>query len=988
MNVEDPNAKSPKNSKDDKKAVFLQGGRVSSKKAAQPLFDEIVRRLKGAEMNTVVTQSIEKYAASRSSGRPVKVLGQVVPDLVFREIQEVLKAKPIWFRRLGETKANPATGYWYTNRGQWWGGLWNALRPAFEDLMTAVAPPAPPWNVQVQRLIEKVLVSALKEPGRGPTVLQVPPGLGKTTGTIEALCRPAPGVRALPKGRRLRILWFVRESRVTEKGSGQARASLGSEVLAEFKRRGALAQVIESQGDAAGTAAQRDRGQWQKKASQPEVRILAHAYLPLMFRSARTGAGNVWLDSLRKRADLVVIDEDPVQSLVFTDTDLPDLPLWPELVDLMEAEGVLRRGEGALRCPLRPSEVDGQKEAYWEPRREAPDQLFRGTYQRMTLQDHDAWMRLWAATLTAPARKVTARSSSAAWDRFRAALFSICRDRWSARLPEPLSDARVISEHQVLEKKLADFVRELRVDLLACLDGASSTLRFGLLWVPDPDKPAEVQLRLRFSCLKPFAFTGSNRSKAPLPVVILDAYADLCRYKKVLGPTTALEALGHDAAFELRVEQVNPAKELQKFTVTTGFAQRHLLRLMTESTLFLLDEHQRLPRRVLFLGPQAVTSHQHVQRRIAPVINAQESYQFAHRWLHYLTPVQESTDTSQRFQSAHWFAGRGRNQFAGSDVVALCPPRYPRQYQDLLAAVAPQTMLDEAERQRLSRHDETAELLQMLHRGRQVLWRLQRPGKAAPRVVILFDLEGFENDLKGKAKVRPLESGTVDLPKHPNQMFSYNQLGGLPLKDGLDRDHPEERGKLELTKLVGVGVLMELLGRVNKARPRRRVQSPPELALPEGWFPERLLVRLGILGQARPDTESEGALIRVYLDQLELPTATPHSAPGFRFIAAALQRAGLWETMPLGKKVDPQAWAPPGTETYLKPQLQAFFEKRFGQLLVVERHPLRELGVIWRLAQADLGDIQTWSHLQIQRLQRQDRGGQEKTQGRRRRSVR
>lgn len=81
-----------------------------------------------------------------------------------------------------------------------------------------------------------------------------------------------------------------------------------------------------------------------------------------------------------------------------------------------------------------------------------------------------------------------------------------------------------------------------------------------------------------------------------------------------------------------------------------------------------------------------------------------------------------------------WFAGRGINDFEKSHVVAWHAPHRPSTYEHhVLAALAPRSP---SQREHLRIHSFQAELLQMLHRGRQTNY-VGDPAER-PRVITLF----------------------------------------------------------------------------------------------------------------------------------------------------------------------------------------------------------------------------------------------------------
>ncbi|GAA5441574.1 hypothetical protein ACFQDE_19250 [Deinococcus caeni] len=105
----------------------------------------------------------------------------------------------------------------------------------------------------------------------------------------------------------------------------------------------------------------------------------------------------------------------------------------------------------------------------------------------------------------------------------------------------------------------------------------------------------------------------------------------------------------------------------------------------------------------------------------------------------------------------HYFAGRGKNAHTGKHVVAVTEPHQPRQYAEhTLAALYP---ADPERRRDLARRHRDVELLQALHRSRQLN---HAPGNCgAPRILLSFPPpEGLTRDL-GTVNLTPAEARSV-----------------------------------------------------------------------------------------------------------------------------------------------------------------------------------------------------------------------------------
>jgi len=893
--------------------------------AMQPRVDEVL--------------SLQDPAPGRKVATLPEVFRTLLPVLVLCEIQireDAGNGKPVRLAHQHHQIRPQTVRYWLKQP------LWTAaLRPLFVPLISRLGEttsdevirpdvtsgpverlePGPAGQARIRHLLRDVLGDALRRPDM-PQVVKIPPGLGKTSGMMRAICRLSR--QSAP----LRVLWFVRESRTLDE-SGKEKLSLGRDALREFRELGARVRVIQS-GQGGGRA-------WPRKSSvrpgphRPEVRILAHAYLPILLGPALPRAKPVWMRQLLEGTDLIVIDEDPSQAFTLTDDAFPKRLLWRRLHGAMTACRLL--GPGPLETPVRP----GRSEAG-----EASGRL--GVTQNP--EQHARWLRQWA-------RAIEPDASAASWTSLQS---RVAVDLGKKRAPgRGTPETKVRRQERLRLNRACDAGARLFVDGLAAeltrlrLDPAAvPRLHFGLRWEAEPDWTAVrppvflPEPGLRFSLRRPVAFQVAGQ---PVPTVILDAYADHARYESLLGASVGLRAAS--APLRLQVEQLPlPARRVVKAvqphravtrragdlniqTLKAASARRHLIRAMMDAVHLLLDQGG-CRRPVLFLGPQLLTNARHAQFRAEQ--QAVHTFQFAARWLHYLTPVSASTQTSERFQGAYWWAGRGRNAFQGHDVVALTRPTLPERHLGTLMALKPE-MHQEEERKAMRRQDEDAEFLQMLHRGRQLRDRMTRPLESvASRVLLMYEMDADQCER--------LEA-EVEMVTSPDRGDGHGRLAGLPLVPG----------KLELTRLVATAVAWELLSRPNDPWP-----------LPGGWLPLALFQRLNLATSSPETDERKDRLLRRFVQDLRLTTATPHERPELRMTAAALQGAGLWEVMPNRSNApEPRrVWAPPGNAESLYRRVRALLETS-GLVPGLEAAHVPGLGEVWIKGDTTVGEIRTWA---------------------------
>jgi hypothetical protein len=807
-----------------------------------------------------------------------------------------------------------------------WEELWPELQPllqAFEEKHLSVPAPVPSvftlsedWRDEVRALVTSALQDVLENPQIGPQVLKIPPGMGKTTELARAICDRT----RLP----LKVLWFLRESR--QRGGAGGGTSPVKEILDLFPEAQASAKVIEGGQPRADRAAYIQKQGWIPDHPGLQVRLLAHAYLPWLF-----GKGDIisWAPFLTQDADLIVIDEDPLGTLVTTQDDLPAPLAWSSLLKLMQDSGLLRDGDPLIPLPTPKSKrgVPTQLSS-----KNSLQDLLPGESRVQPDDDHQRWITAWAKSLNPD-------PPSDSWTKFKDEL---ARHLSAAALNANGRSALPVYQQVHTRSLIRRIATELQQELETVHKTKQGTRRFGLIWTPGPAQ--EELVHLRFSLPRELQFRREQRGgqeMRPIPVLILDAYAHEERYRQVLNAATRSALPG--SRFRLDVQTYTSAGQLNPLTLKKGAGRRHLVRLILETVLSGLDDDGTLDQSVLLLAPGAVTGTLK-QPKEKGTPQESKTLQAARMqaikvvlpWLAEVFPPRSGKEV--RFHPQHWFAGRGVNQFTGWDVVALTRPRTPLAAQDRLMAHLPEaTPKMEKERAHLQWYDEDVELLQMLNRGRQLRYR-DDAGKA-PRVITMFPLNAPD-------ELHPLLQGNVHvLPqravsRRSGGRFQHRQLAGLTIP----------RGKLELTKLITLGVVMELLHR------------PPVAGLPPRWFPEEVLVVLGLLSPLNPGPAVPSAVTEAFLSALKLEEADP----AYRFTASARRHSaagtGLWSPM-LGDKVP---WVAPGSAAHLVSKLKSALE---GPLKVCLHHfPVKNVGLVWSLDELNGPAIHAWSRSVQDRL--------------------
>ncbi|MDR6219848.1 hypothetical protein [Deinococcus soli (ex Cha et al. 2016)] len=205
------------------------------------------------------------------------------------------------------------------------------------------------------------------------------------------------------------------------------------------------------------------------------------------------------------------------------------------------------------------------------------------------------------------------------------------------------------------------------------------------------DDPVSQRFNLRWNNGEQGAFNAFVLAPWPRAgtAIVLDAYATPDLYERLLGGPIVMRKAPQDKELQLRSA---PALALNELNIVAGHQHQHLLYVLQE-----IREHQkrRGGRKVLIV----------VSKQVRESPNFRKAFQAV---------FAGSADVAVQ----HWQSSRGSNSYVGCDIFALTEPHInTAAREETLAAVAP---TDPTLRQELYRHLQVTELLQMLHRSRQI----------------------------------------------------------------------------------------------------------------------------------------------------------------------------------------------------------------------------------------------------------------------------
>ncbi|KEF34851.1 hypothetical protein RDMS_04865 [Deinococcus sp. RL] len=220
-------------------------------------------------------------------------------------------------------------------------------------------------------------------------------------------------------------------------------------------------------------------------------------------------------------------------------------------------------------------------------------------------------------------------------------------------------------------------------DLAAAKTGTISN-RFGLHGV---QSGKTLNFQFRYNLRWPLEF--------PIPTVILDAYARQEQY----------EALFREHKVRLHRFSLGTPLEIEEAPMLE-------LDVMDEGRERRLETRRHIAGELLAL-------HKENPERGQLLITPQRLKHEGAQWQGILKTVYDRAGVQLGLDatSGHWFAGRGKNEYRGRDMIALTAPRLPKMHREYtLSALLP---YDEAGRNQLHQYLEATEYLQLLHRGRQ-----------------------------------------------------------------------------------------------------------------------------------------------------------------------------------------------------------------------------------------------------------------------------
>lgn len=509
----------------------------------------------------------------------------------------------------------------------------------------------PTFSLQVAHdLLDKVRIAPHQV-----DVVVAPPGVGKSTFMRQAIADDV-GV-----GKLHRVLWATQS--ILED------SSLGGEALKDFKSLTMAAQVVYGQ---AAFDTRKEPGDYRAQftwPAGPSIKIISHARLRCIYGMA---------DPLSARllgADLLVIDEDPLSSLLLESSTSRE----KQGGKLRVAE-LAGRGDAACAALGRVASAVSSSELASFERRDKYVQgqgLYGEPFWKLFLREHPG--------------PVDVASLSAALQ---------------VKKPGPKPDFKLaLRDAELVALSFAEDA------LLAAAPTPGYRNRFGLHWVGRDWSVAPSQQAL-------FRFNLRPALRLDLPVIVLDGYAHTDQYR----------AMFAEHPVELHVYAPGPLLDVEcsrlmhvdPVTEATSKAEQNRLQIAEELA------EQRSAQKLADPGSsQLIIASQRIAR---PGSQWQQLLEQAYS-SRGLT-VARNTDTSTDVSQVHWHAGRGVNAFSGADVYALNPPSLSAMNRNYsLSALYPD---NQPMRATLQAHAVGTELLQMLNRGRQPLARSSRK----PRIVV------------------------------------------------------------------------------------------------------------------------------------------------------------------------------------------------------------------------------------------------------------
>lgn len=407
------------------------------------------------------------------------------------------------------------------------------------------------------------------------------------------------------------------------------------------------------------------------KARSSIVTVISQAHLTLVFNNPYDSRFKKLLEDV----SLIVVDEDPIGSLIYTlkDPKTAVSPVTPEFLKARETAGMVGNIELALLRLMHRAE-NGEFDKSSE---HIVNGVSKTTLYSLTGQP------FWTAFSAELA------GTSPEFLLFRESIENAVADNKSGVPPE---------FHRLFAEDLVDLQK--------------SSARFGLTWVKNKQGNV-VQMQFRGDVLR--VIPGETP-----PIVILDAYAnpELQQYERMF-PEHRVKYIAEWPFTPLDIEYADDEDEEEAIEIDRkNIAAGKQVKLRN----YLMAETGEITRG--HAAGTLVLSYSEVTAFLAKKAPAD-------RWSwRFQPPLPDNA-----IELAWWFSGRGINKFYGRHVVAWHAPRRPKTYElHTLTALAPHSP---GVRKQLSIHAFRSELLQMLHRGRQTNYPVGEINR--PRVVLFFN---------------------------------------------------------------------------------------------------------------------------------------------------------------------------------------------------------------------------------------------------------
>ncbi|MGM9319384.1 hypothetical protein [Deinococcus aquaticus] len=586
----------------------------------------------------------------------------------------------------------------------------------------------------VRVLLAKAFRQALQ---KKKVVVRVPPGYGKTHSAIQQIAE---------SDQDLRVLWFSPEVRP---------GSVASRVVEDLKARGVnnvqhlhrLSELPQEERDAL--------VQWDGSGKQ--VKVLAHAYIPLLFHEKPSAH----LSSLRK-ATLIIIDENPLGSLIstcgFPSDHLLDRAALTEETARPETQASPASAHLPLYLFLEALEAAGHlKGSAQETRAALETALGHPDVRSFRSASFREIRMLGGPELGELLRTLLIQKS-------RYPLAGIIKRAW---LEKVLREELDVQARTHVKLKVRRHLTHLQRNIKQLMAGADA---HGLSII-DNGQPDGPVVRCAYFQKPSFRRYG---------VLHLDAFADklvvqqwLDRAKIQPLPFPKSRPAQHLELTVMRTPHEHDTLPVQRSAVTNQDSQSRHVAVVSRGLQLLGDK-------VLILSHQGF--NQQFKGRILEVRRSDQ----------------------QQIELLHWKASLGVDRFKGYDALVLNDSRLPRSVIEFDYAALP---CNDNEKALIKHHLEVSDFLQLLHRVRPLLYREKceqcKPRKRCKqckrRATILTTFDPLESYVhpSGQKASEAINSLLLDEPvrviyqdittlRGKSKHVTFLELARLAMKEALD----------------------------------------------------------------------------------------------------------------------------------------------------------------------------------------------------------